>query len=356
MKTVPLARGRQFRLAGPHQLGLSLGLVVLFNLLAALLGLWAAWWWLAVLVNFVLVVFLAEAAGRLVPERHRRSFERGLAAGFPILLLITWEVVVRNEILSPRWFPPPTRILAALGELVTDYDSYTKTSLLGRPWLLPQQVAAEGWAGVQALAAESHLLATLFRVFAGFLLGSIPGIALGAVMGINRTIRTMLDTTLSAFYVLPKIAIFPIMMLIFANPFGEGPKIAVVAISAFFLVAINTMAGVRDIDPVYFEAGKNYGANRWQMFRHVIFPGALPVIFAGLRLALGTALIVIIAIEFVRAKKGVGFLTFYYWEILAPDKMYAGLVIVMILGVLLTYGLQLLEWRIMPWQRENTGR
>jgi len=165
-------------------------------------------------------------------------------------------------------------------------------------------------------------------------------------------VRTMIDATLSAFYVLPKIAIFPIMMLIFPDPFGEGPKVAVVAISAFFLVTINTMVGVRDIDPVYLEAGRNYGASRWQMLRHVIVPGAMPVIFAGLRLALGTALIVIIAVEFVRAKTGVGFLTFYYWEILAPEKMYAGLLVVMLLGVLLTAGLQWVERLIMPWRRE----
>ncbi|MEZ4556882.1 MAG: ABC transporter permease subunit [Caldilineaceae bacterium] len=80
------------------------------------------------------------------------------------------------------------------------------------------------------------------------------------------------------------------------------------------------MAGVRDIDPVYIQAGLNYGAGRLQLFRHVILPGALPVIFAGLRLALGTALIVIVAIEFVRARKGVGFVTFYYWEVLATEK------------------------------------
>jgi NitT/TauT family transport system permease protein len=166
-------------------------------------------------------------------------------------------------------------------------------------------------------------------------------------------VRTMIDATLSAFYVLPKIAIFPIMMLLFPDPFGEGPKIAVVAISAFFLVAINTMVGVRDIDPVFIEAGRNYGADRWQMFRHVIVPGAMPVIFAGLRLALGTALIVIIAIEFVRAKTGVGFLTFYYWEILSPDKMYAGLVVVMLLGVALTALLKWVERLVMPWSRER---
>jgi ABC-type nitrate/sulfonate/bicarbonate transport system permease component len=163
----------------------------------------------------------------------------------------------------------------------------------------------------------------------------------------------MLDTTMSAIYVLPKIAIFPIMMLIFPNPFGEGPKVAVVAISAFFLVAINTMVGVRDIDPIFLQAGRNYGANRLQMLRHVIIPAALPVIFAGLRLALGTALIVIVAIEFVRAQKGVGYLIYYNWQVGSTDKMYAGLFVTMVLGVLLTYGLQGLERWVMPWRKDN---
>jgi ABC-type nitrate/sulfonate/bicarbonate transport system permease component len=294
-------------------------------------------------------------AARVVARggRRRALYSRALAVGFPLLLLAGWELVVRAGILSADWFPPPTRIASALWDLATKYDEFNKTSLLGRPWLVPQRLAADGLPGVAALAAESHLLATLERVFLGFLIGAAPGIVLGVVMGVSRTVRTMIDATLSAFYVLPKIAIFPIMMLVFPNPFGEGPKIAVVAISAFFLVTINTMVGVRDIDPVYIEAGRNYGANRWQMFRHVIVPGAMPVIFAGLRLALGTALIVIIAIEFVRAKTGVGFLTFYYWEILAPDKMYAGLVVVMILGVALTAGLKLIERLVMPWSRER---
>ncbi|MEO1443301.1 MAG: ABC transporter permease, partial [Chloroflexota bacterium] len=192
---------------------------------------------------------------------------------------------------------------------------------------------------------------TLWRVFGGFLIGATPGVLIGMVMGMNRTVRNMLDTTLSAIYVLPKIAIFPIMMLIFPNPFGEGPKVAVVAISAFFLVAINTMAGVAEIAPIYLQAGKNYGANRVQMLRHVIIPAALPVIFAGLRLALGTALIVIVAIEFVRSQKGVGYLVYYNWQVGSTDKMYAGLFVVMVLGVLLTYGLQWLERRVMPWRR-----
>ena len=108
-------------------------------------------------------------------------------------------------------------------------------------------------------------------------------------MGINQTVRLMLDTTLSAIYVLPKIAIFPIVMLMFADPFGEGPKIVVVALSVFILMAINTMAGVRGIDRVYLMAGRNYGANGWQMLRHVILPGALPAIVTGLLFVIGPA-------------------------------------------------------------------
>jgi ABC-type nitrate/sulfonate/bicarbonate transport system permease component len=342
----------------PRDLALGIGGLILVNGGMALFGLWTreslAWVVIAALLNFAAVVVIAEAVGRWVPVRYKRAYERGLAVGFPILLAVGWELLVANGILNERWFPPPTQVAVALWDLTVTYDRFQDTSLLGRPWLIPSQFGAEGagWAGVQALFAESHVYATLSRVFGGFMIGALPGIVVGIVMGINKTVRTMLDTTLSAIYVLPKIAIFPIMMLIFPNPFGEGPKIAVVAISAFFLVAINTMAGVAEIDEVYLQAGRNYGANRLQMFRHVIIPAASPVIFAGLRLALGTALIVIVAVEFVRATKGVGYLVYYNWQVGSTDKMYAGLFVVMLLGVLLTYSLQWAERWVMPWKRK----
>ncbi len=329
---------------------------VALNLAFTLFGGWDAFWWVALLLNFGIVVRAAEVVGRRVPPHRLPLYERVLALGFPVLLAIAWELIVMAGILSPRWFPPPSRVAQGLWDLTVHYDRFNETSLIGRPWLIPSVYAESGWAGVRALFAESHVHATLFRVFAGFVIGAIPGVLLGIVMGVNKTVRNMLDTTLSAFYVLPKIAIFPIMMLIFGqftSPFGEGPKVAVIAISAFFLVTINTMAGVRDIDPVYIMAGRNYGANRWQMFIHVIVPAALPVIFAGLRLALGTALIVIVAIEFVRADKGVGFVILYYWQVNVIEKMYAGLFVTMVLGVLLTYGLQWLERRVMPWRRSE---
>lgn len=330
---------------------LFLGLVVAVNLLAVPLGLWKPFWWALLFLDFIGVVLLAEGLEPRLPIRYQELYQRVLAFGFPVLVLVAWELIVGAGLLNPRWFPPPSRIAGALWDLTVSYDRFNETSLLGRPWLIPSRFAAEGWPGVRALFAESHLWATLSRVLFGFAIGALPGVVLGMVMGLNKTVRLMLDSTMSAIYVLPKIAIFPLMMLIFPNPFGEGPKIAVVAISAFFLVAISTMAGVRGIDPIYLQAGKNFGANRLQMFRHIILPAALPIIFSGLRLALGTALIVIVAVEFVRAQTGVGFVVFYNWQILATDKMYAGLFVVMLLGVLLTFSLQWLERRVTPWQR-----
>lgn len=326
---------------------------VCWNLALWLLDLWHSAWFIGLLVNFVFIVLVFEGIGRQIPVRYRKMYERALAWSFPALLLISWELIVTAGILNPRWFPPPSKVARALWSLSVQYDTFTKTSLLGRPWLIPQKFAESGWSGMLSLFTESHILTTLFRVFTGFFFGALPGIVVGVIMGINRTVRLMLDATMSAIYVLPKIAIFPIMMLAFSNPFGEGPKIAVVAIASFFLVAINTMAGVRDIDPVFIESGKNYGANRWQMFWHVIVPGAMPVISAGLRLALGTAIIATVAIEFVRAKKGAGFLILYYWEIMVPEKMYAALIVIMALGVLLSYGLHCVEKRIMPWKQED---
>ena len=325
--------------------------LVAFNAALAAFGLWRSWAWLALFASFVLLVMIAERIGREVPLRRRTAYERTLAFGFPVLLLAVWQFAGDFGLLNPTWFPQPTRIAQALWDLTVKFDRFSETSLLGRPWLIPQFYRDGGIEGVWKLLSESHVLATVGRVLTGFVLGAIPGILLGVVMGMNQTVRLMLDTTLSAIYVLPKIAIFPIVMLMFADPFGEGPKIVVVALSVFILMTINTMTGVRNIDKVFLMAGRNYGANPWQMMRHVILPGALPVIFAGLRIALGTAMIVIISVEFLRAKQGVGFLTFYYWEVLMPEKMYAGLFVVMVLGVVLAFLLQWISRRLMPWTR-----
>jgi len=335
-----------------HKIVLLLTLLVMWNFAFLVLDLFQSLWVGILLVDFVIIVFLLQQVSLLVPPQRMSTFEKAVAIGFPIILLGSWELLVRGGILHEEWFPPPTRIIVALWNLTVHYDEFTKTSLLGRFWLIPSIFPKEGWEGVKRLFLESHVNATVLRILAGFVCGSIPGLLVGVFMGMNRIVRTMLDPVISATYVVPKITILPLMMLIF-DPFGETYQIVTVGIGVFFLVLINTMTGVRDIDPIFLEAARNYGANRLQLFRHVIIPGALPFIFAGLRLGLGVGLVLVIAIEFLRGVKGVGYITWYFWEIMVVENMYGGLIIIMVLGILTTLGLQRLERWVIPWQREE---
>jgi NitT/TauT family transport system permease protein len=328
-------------------------LFVLWNSIFMLTGLFKAVWIGILLVDFIIIAFFFQQLSLLVSPRCMSLFEKLIAAGFSIVLLGSWELLVRWGVLNGEWFPPPSKIMVALWNLSIHYDKFSKTSLLGRFWLIPAVLfEGGGWEGVKALLLESHLNATILRIIGGFVLGAIPGLIIGVFMGMSRIVRIMLDPVVSAIYVVPKITILPLMMLIF-SPYGETYKIVSVGIGVFFMVLINTMTGVKDIDPLFLEAGENYGANRLQMFLHVIIPGALPFIFAGLRLGLGMGLVVVIAIEFLRAQQGVGYITWYYWEVMIVENMYAGLVIIMVLGVLCTYGLQRMERWIIPWQRQE---
>ncbi|MBN1263896.1 MAG: ABC transporter permease [Anaerolineales bacterium] len=326
--------------------------VLLLDIVLAAAGLWKRFWLYAILINLISIGVISQWGTAFVAGGKLHRYERFLSIGFPLVMLFSWEMLVRVGILNPMWFPPPSEVAKALWELSTEYDKFNETSLLGRPWLIPEMYREYGWEGIKILVEESHLIATLTRIFLGFIFGSIPGLIIGVTMGMSRTIRAMLDPVISAMYVIPKITILPLMMLIF-SPFGETYKIVTVAISVFFVVLINSMVGVREVEPILIEAGRNYGARGVQLFKHVIVPGAMPVIFGGLRLALGTALIVIVAIEFVRAKSGVGYITWYYWEILKPPKMYAGLIVIMILGIILTYGLQWTEKLVIPWRKRR---
>jgi NitT/TauT family transport system permease protein len=232
-------------------------------------------------------------------------------------ILLLWELCGRFGFLNPLFFPVPSLIAVAFFTMLADGE------------------------------IQAHLSITLFRVFAGFLIGTIPGIAVGLLMGASEKIRLLLDPVVAAIYPIPKLAIFPLFMIIFG--IGELSKIMAVAIGCFFLVLINAMAGVRNINRVYFEVAKNYGAKKRQLFTRVILPASLPLIFTGIRLALGTSLIVVVGVEFVSANYGIGALIWNAWETFEIEKLYVGIFLCAVLGILFTVILKWAEKRITPW-------
>lgn len=232
-------------------------------------------------------------------------------------ILIVWEVAGRIGLLNPLFFPVPSLIFMEFFSMVKEGE------------------------------VQANLFITLLRIFAGFLIGAVSGLFIGLWMGTSEKVRILLDPVISATYPIPKLAIFPLLMIIFG--IGELSKIMAIAIGCFFIVVLNTMAGVRNINKVYFDIAKNYGASRIKVFSRVVLPASLPMIFNGIRIALGMCLIIVVGVEFLSANHGIGAMIWYSWQTFDIEKLYVGIFICAILGIIFTVLLKLLEKRIIPW-------
>ncbi len=231
---------------------------------------------------------------------------------------LIWELASRRALISPVFFPPPSVIAATIVRL-----------LVGGGLL-------------------HHIAATLGRLTVGLVLGAVPGFLIGLLMGWSRGARTVLDPLIAAIQPLPKIALFPLVLILFG--LGEGSKIVIVALGAFFPMVINTMAGVRQISSTYFDVAECYGAGRLKTFSNVVFPGSLPMAFAGLRLAFNLALLITITVELLAARQGLGAVIWMARETLRVEELYAALVVIAVIGISCNTLLRLLAGRLIPWQ------
>ncbi|MDB5764651.1 MAG: putative taurine transport system permease protein [Herminiimonas sp.] len=244
--------------------------------------------------------------------------DRLISLASPIVLLLIWELAVRTGMLDARFFPAPSNIFDTFVALIKDGTLWTNT-----------------WASLQ-------------RLFWGSLLGGIPALLLGVAMGLYRPLRAIVDPLVAATYPVPKSAIFPLILLIFG--LGEASKIVMVATGVFYPVLINSVTGVLEINKIYLDVGRNFGASRWQVFRTIAFPGAVPHIMSGVKLGIGMGLILIAIAEMIGAKTGLGHLIWNAWEILSVETMYVGLIVIALLGFVFSVILNELERMIVPWK------
>jgi len=244
--------------------------------------------------------------------------ERLLYLASPVGLLALWELVLRLGFGDRRFVPAPSDIAARFYELALNGE----------------------------LAV--HTAVTLWRVLAGFVIGAAPAIAIGLLMAMFRPARIFFDPLIAALMPIPKVALTPLLLLAFGD--GDSSKIALVAIAVFFPVIVNTYAGAATIDRIYWDVAKNYGASSFVMFTRVVFFGALPLIFAGLKIGLAVSFVVLVAAEFVATKTGIGYLIWSSWELLQVDYMFVGIVVVGILGLITAMLLQEIERKLIPWR------
>lgn len=267
-------------------------------------------------------IIIKEAKGESKSAVLDKSlFLKILAFLSPSLLLVLWEILARLEIVDIRLFSSPVMIFKTM---------------------LPMLYSGE---------LLYHTFISAQRIVLGFLAGAVPGVILGLSMGLFAPIRACLMPMVSATFPIPKLAIMPLILIVFG--LGEASKIFTIAIGVFYLVLINTMAGVLNIEDIYMDVAKNFGASPYQFYTTVAFPGALPMIFAGFKLGMGTALLLIVAAELSAAKAGVGWMVWRAYDMFDIEKMFVALITLAFLGYIFSYLLETAEKIVIPWQNNR---
>lgn len=256
---------------------------------------------------------LAEA----VKVEQGSAWLRRIGPYTPLMLLVIWELASRGGLLDVRFFPAPSQIVGTFVEMLMDGELI------------------------------HHSLMTLSRIAVGFVSGAVPGVLLGILLGTVRNVRLLLEPIFTSLLPIPKVAIFPLLLLIFG--LGETSKYVIVAIGVFFYLFFNTMSGVMQTPTLYNDVARASGASRLQRWLTVSFPYALPSMFTGLKLATGSAFVIIAASEFVGSQSGLGYLIWSSWSTFAVSKMYVGIVTISVLGYAATTLQRVIERRVVPW-------
>lgn len=232
-------------------------------------------------------------------------------------LLLIWEVLVRMLEVPIYVLPAPSQFLSRLIE-----DS-------------------------QRLGY--HALLTTRLIVYGFVAGAIPGVVLGYLIAKFRVAEQILYPLVIFIQGLPKITLAPLMLVWFG--FADFPKILLTALITFFPVLVDSVTGFKSIDPRQYYLSRSVGASWWQTFRLFELPSAAPSIFSGFRITVVIAVTVVIVVEWMNSQNGLGYLVLRAMDHKDTSLLFAVLVVGSMIGVILNWGMELVERALLPWRR-----
>jgi len=212
----------------------------------------------------------------------------------------------------------------------------------------PSAIFDAGLQLIQSGALRKALMETLWPFAVGMALTVIVGTLLGIVIAQWRIMEYILDPFINALYAIPRIALVPLIILWAGLEFVG--KVSILVSVAIFPITVNTYAGIRDVRGSMLEIGRAYGATEWQIFSKIIMPAALPFVMAGIRLAVGLAIIGIIVAEFFTAISGLGGMIVEYANVFATAKLFVPIIVIALVGVVLTELVMWIERRLSRWR------
>jgi NitT/TauT family transport system permease protein len=238
------------------------------------------------------------------------------------IALLIWEVVARSGLWSPLLFPSLVNIGRELALFASQADRLV-----------------EAWY-------------SLYRALGGFALAAIVGVLIGMLMGRSAFVADVLNPLFSGTYAVPKLALFPIFILVFG--IGSLSKVALIFLECLYPIVIMTYHGARSVNRVLLWSAQNMGASRAEILRRIVIPATAPFIFAGFRVALPVAMIVVVITEMISSADGLGYLVIYSLSSLKTDRMLAVVVAIAVLGLLLDRVLVALRNRLVYWEKLET--
>jgi sulfonate transport system permease protein len=259
----------------------------------------------------------ATQSRRLIGAGPAPSWLRYVSWTMPLLLLLLWEAFARIGFLSAQVLPAPSRVAQ------TAFDLIREGRLL------------------------NDMAVSLLRAAAGFVIGGSIGFALGAAVGFSRVAEAFLDRNIQMLRAIPFLAVLPLVIVWFGV--GETAKIFLVSLGVLFPIYINTVLGIRQVDPKLIELGRVLGLSNLTLIRRIIVPGALPSVLAGVRYALATAWLALVVAETIATSTGIGFLAMDAREFLRTDVIVMTIVIYAVIGVCADALARLLERRLLAW-------
>jgi NitT/TauT family transport system permease protein len=238
------------------------------------------------------------------------------------IALVAWEAAARSGLWSKILFPS----LVNIGQEFLLF--FTRSASLMEAWT------------------------SLYRALGGFAAAAVVGIFLGILMGRSRTIAGLLDPLFSGTYAVPKLALFPIFIFVFG--IGSLSKVALIFLECLYPIVIMSYAGARSVNRVLLWSARNMGASRADILRRVVIPATAPFIFAGFRVAVPVAMIVVVITEMVSSADGLGYLVIYSLSSLRTDRMLAVVVVIALLGYALDKAVVLARDRLIYWEKLET--
>jgi sulfonate transport system permease protein len=241
---------------------------------------------------------------------------------------------------ASKWLVPA--LVVALWQGVSGFGLISDTLLPA-----PTSVLAAGWRLTRSGELAANIEISFLRAIAGLVVGGGIGLALGLANGMSKLSENLIDSTLQMIRNVPHLALIPLVIVWFG--IDEGAKLFLVALGVFFPLYVNTLHGVRSVDPQLIEMARSYGMSNGALFRRVILPGASPSIFVGLRYALGVMWLTLIVAETIAAQSGIGYMAMQAREFMMTDVVVLSILIYALLGKFADFVARLLERACLPW-------